>query len=388
MGVKVKERSGAWWLFINHKGRRKAKKVGDKKAAELAAVQIRARLALGDSVLLQNRPAAPTFKEAADRWLATHAQLEQIRETTHKEYARALRTYAYPKFGSKPVTEVTRPEIRGLLVDLMAQGKSRSLARNLLAPIRQTFNGLIDDGILTANPAARMGRYLKEQTDRRARAEFLRPEEEAVLLQAARAHYSRYYGLILCALRTGLRIGELFGLQWDDLDLENRFIEVRRTLRDGKKVYSPKNKKIRRVDMSRQLVSELKRLRAERTKETLAKGWGKLPDWVFCSAVGNPLWLSNFERRVFHPLLKKAGLRRIRFHALRHTFASRLLQNKESVVYVKEQMGHSSIQVTVDIYGHLIPGANKAAVDRLDVTERNPRATANETGAPERPASH
>ena len=177
-------------------------------------------------------------------------------------------------------------------------------------------------------------------------------------------------------------------MQWDDLDLENRFVEVRRTLRDGKKVYPPKNKKIRRVDMSRQLASELKRLRADRTNETLAKGWGKLPDWVFCSAVGNPLWLSNFERRVFHPLLKKAGLRRIRFHALRHTFASRLLQNGESLVYVKEQMGHSSIQVTVDIYGHLIPGANKAAVDRLDVTERNPRATANETGAPERPASH
>ena len=144
-------------------------------------------------------PGAPTFKEAADRWLATHAQLEQIRETTHKEYARALRTYAYPKFGSKPVTEVTRPEIRGLLVDLMAQGKSRSLARNLLAPIRQTFNGLIDDGILTANPAARMGRYLKEQTDRRARAEFLRPEEEAALLQAARAHYSLLRAHPLCA---------------------------------------------------------------------------------------------------------------------------------------------------------------------------------------------
>ena len=65
-----------------------------------------------------------------------------------------------------------------------------------------------------------------------------------------------------------------------------------------------------------------------------------------------------------------------------------MIQNKESLVYVKEQMGHSSIQVTVDTYGHLIPGENKAAVDRLDATERNPRATANETGAPERPASH
>jgi integrase len=81
-------------------------------------------------------------------------------------------------------------------------------------------------------------------------------------------------------------------------------------------------------------------------------------------------------------VLAKAGLRRIRFHDLRHTFASLLLQNGESLVYVKEQLGHSSIQVTVDTYGHLIPGANRAAVDRLDdATSRNPDATSNEKGA-------
>ena len=87
---------------------------------------------------------------------------------------------------------------------------------------------------------------------------------------------------------------------------------------------------------------------------------------------------------MFHKALAKAGLRRIRFHDLRHTFASRLLQNGESIVYVKDQMGHHSIKVTVDIYGHLVPGANKAAVDRLDETGRNPRATRNERGATDR----
>jgi Phage integrase family len=89
---------------------------------------------------------------------------------------------------------------------------------------------------------------------------------------------------------------------------------------------------------------------------------------------------------VFHKIFAKAGLRRIRFHDLRHTFASRLLQNGESPAYVKEQMGHHSIKVTVDIYGHLVPGANRDAVDRLDVTGRNPGATARtgqEAGATE-----
>ena len=91
-----------------------------------------------------------------------------------------------------------------------------------------------------------------------------------------------------------------------------------------------------------------------------------MPEWVFCNEEGRPLSKSTFERRVFHRLLETAGLRRMPFHALRHTLASRLLQNRESPAYVKEQMGHSSIQVTVDIYGHLMPGANRAAVNRLD----------------------
>ena len=149
---------------------------------------------------------------------------------------------------------------------------------------------------------------------------------------------------------------------------------------EGGRLETPKNGKIRRVDMSLQLAEELKRLWARRSQEALAKRWGQLPEWVFCNEDGKPIWESNFERRVFHKALAKAGLRRIRFHDLRHTFASRLLQNGESIVYVKDQMGHHSIKVTVDIYGHLVPGANKAAVDRLDETGRNPRATRNKSG--------
>ena len=77
----------------------------------------------------------------------------------------------------------------------------------------------------------------------------------------------------------------------------------------------------------------------------------------------------NPYHRYFRPVLLKAGLRKIRLHDLRHTFGSLLIQSGASIVYVKEQMGHSSIQITVDTYGHLIPGANVSFVDRLDVDE-------------------
>ena len=82
---------------------------------------------------------------------------------------------------------------------------------------------------------------------------------------------------------------------------------------------------------------------------------------------GQQCWRHNHLRKgLFYKVLKASGLRHIRFHDHRHTFASHLLQQGESPVYVKEQMGHSSIQVTVDLYGHLIPGGTKQAVDRLD----------------------
>jgi len=82
--------------------------------------------------------------------------------------------------------------------------------------------------------------------------------------------------------------------------------------------------------------------------------------------VGTIVDPDNFRKRVWPKLLPKAGLRRIRIHDLRHTFASLLIQQGESLVYVKEQMGHHSIRVTVDVYGHLVPGGNKQAVDKLD----------------------
>ena len=134
--------------------------------------------------------------------------------------------------------------------------------------------------------------------------------------------------------------------------------------------------------MSAQLAETLKTLLTSRKAETLRKGWPQVPDWVFCNEEGGPLDGDNLRHRVFYKTLAKADLRRVRFHDLRHTFASLLLQQGESPAYVKEQMGHSSIQVTVDIYGHLIPGANRQAVDRLDdATGRNPGATAKEEGA-------
>jgi integrase len=93
---------------------------------------------------------------------------------------------------------------------------------------------------------------------------------------------------------------------------------------------------------------------------------GQVPETVFVTEAGRPYDAANLRQRIFYRTLTKAGIRRIRLHDLRHTYASLLIQQRESLAYVRDQMGHCSIKVTVDTYGHLVPGANRQAVNRLE----------------------
>lgn len=229
--------------------------------------------------------------------------------------------------------------------------------------------------------ALRLVRYYRAANDQPEReiTPFTR-EEVGVFLEVARTHYPREYPLFLCAVLTGMRLGELLGLQWDDIDFHGGFIVVRRG-RVRNCTTSPKSGRSRRVDMADTLADVLRDLQRAHRAEALKKGWGEVPVWVFCSTTGAPLDANNLRKRVFHKVLEKAGLRQIRMHDLRHGFASLLLAAGESIAYVRDQLGHSSIQLTVDVYGHLIPGANKKAVDRLaDAIECNPRATKHAAG--------
>lgn len=381
MGVKVKPWKGAYWVFINHKGRRKAKRVGDRKAAELVKVKIQAKLAEGDLSGLETRSEAPvTLQAYGETWLKTHAG-QACKFSTARVYESNLTRHIFPVLGAKALSSVTRGDCRALVAVCREKGLSRKSIENVGRTLSSILSQAVEDSILQANPAFRLGRYYRTGNEITPEIRPLTRAEASLLLQTARQHASREHPLFLCALRTGLRLGELLGLQWGDVDFTGKFIEVRRNLVAGR-ITTPKNGKTRRVDMSTQLADTLKALATSRKAETLKKGWGNLPEWVFCNEHGGPVDGDNLRHRVFYKLLSKAGLRRIRFHDLRHTFASQLLQQGESPAYVKEQMGHSSIQVTVDVYGHLIPGANRQAVDRLDdATERNPGATQKEEGA-------
>jgi len=385
MGVKVKECKGAFWIFINHHGQRKAKRVGTgpagKKAAELAAIKIQTRLVGGETTIFEEAALPPvTFEAYAHQWLEMYAN-QVGKFSTAQTYELNLRRHVLPILGAKPVAAVVRSDCRLLIADCRTKGLSPKTVENICRTLSSVLSQAVEDGHLSANPAFRLGRYYRKVDHPKPRIQPLTTEAVHHFLVVARQQTPREYPLFLCAVRTGLRLGELLALQWGDLDVHGRFLEVRRNLVAGR-ITTPKNGKVRRVDMSAQLNEVLKGLLLTRKEETPRKAWGDVPEWVFCNALGRLLDKDNLRHRVFYRVLAHAGLRQIRCHDLRHTFASLLIQNGESLVYVKEQLGHSSIQVTVDIYGHLIPGANRAAVDRLDeTTSRNPDATTNEKGA-------
>jgi len=280
-----------------------------------------------------------------------------------------------PRFGESRLSEIKRDEVKRFIGDLSARNLAKNTIRLAVTTLRAVLTAAVEDGLIDHNVAQRLGRFVKSEKAKRE-ATSLAPKEVERLLGAAKEEFSlRDYALIFTAVRAGLREGELAGLEWGDIqfgtseDDQDRYILVQRTYdrRWSRRMLTPKSKKSRRVDMSRQLRSVLLELRDERLLEVFAHGKSEISgELVFPSEAGTPIEMNNFSERVFKSLLLQAGLRRIRFHDLRHTFGSLLIQTGASLAYVRDQMGHSSIQVTVDIYGHLIPGANVSFVDRLD----------------------
>jgi integrase len=386
MAVKVKKWKGAWWLFIDYKGKRKAKRIGvgkpAAKAAELAAIKIQARLAEGDTTVLGPTPAAvSTFAEYAERWLQGVAAL-RCQPSTLEQHRLRLKVRLLPHLGSLPLTAISRERIKALVAAEYRAGSHRSPGQPITPGTVGTFmgtltailNSAVEDEIIPANPAARWGRVVRHDQAEVEEVEVFTPEELTRLLTVAEERYPDYYPFVLCLARTGMRIGEVLALQWADLDFTNRIILVRRSTRRGETKVT-KNNKARRVDMSQQLSNVLQGWRSLQEAEAAVAGTEMNP-WVFPAVRGGVAAADAFRRLVWTKILRGSKLRYRKPHTLRHTFASLLIQAGEPLTYVQRQLGHHSPAFTLAVYGHFIPRGNHRAVDRLDdATGRNLYAT-------------
>ena len=180
----------------------------------------------------------------------------------------------------------------------------------------------------------------------------------------------RLEALYVLALNTGMRQGELLALKWDDVDLERGLLRVRRTLTHADKAFvlgEPKTKNSRRTIMLTTSAVAALRVHLSRQLEEIER-MGSLYQpggLIFATEAGTIINPSNLRNRSLKPLLKRAGLRAIRFHDLRHTCATLLLSKNINSKVVSEMLGHSSISITLDIYSHLLPDMQEKAAQTL-----------------------
>jgi integrase len=265
------------------------------------------------------------------------------------------------------VRKIQRGAIQGHLVGLLKSGMSRGTVRLVHSVLRAMLNAALADGLITSNPADRLGRQLKLAQTPHSR------QDEIGVKALDRSQVSRLLAsamgedrtLLLTLARTGLRVSEAIGLEWPDVDTDKRQITVARATSRGR-TDTPKSGYGRVVDMSNQLADALRRLLVERKAQTLKRGWGEVPRTVFCTRQGKPLTEDRI-RATMARALKAAGLsEHLTPHCLRHTYASLMLQGGESPAYVQRMLGHASIKLTVDTYGKWLPMGNPAAANRLD----------------------
>jgi len=378
-----------WHVFVHEDGIIRSRKVGTKREANAVAAKLRKQLRSGHLGLAeQAESTCPKFGEYARNYMDTYVATV-LKPTTREGYEYIYKQHLAPAWASKRLDQITREAVKALLTKARTEkdGKTRKkpLAAGSLRNIRNLISGIftqaVEDGHITVNPAQRLGKFLPKDRDRKAHIRPLNRDKVKTVLATAAEMYPEYYPVFLCGFRTGMRIGENLGLAWEDVDFEGKSITVRRSW-SHYRFSTPKTHKSRLVDMSDQLARTLlahrtgllRRFRGNLPRVAVPAGMaeGETIELLFPYHTGKQIDASWFRRIPWRKVFEKADIPEIRIHDMRHTFASLLLQQGESLHYVKEQLGHASIQTTVDVYGHLAPGSNRNAVNKLDDDETPP----------------
>ncbi|MFJ5139025.1 tyrosine-type recombinase/integrase [Streptomyces sp. NPDC088707] len=323
-------------------------------------------------------------------WLGSVA-VHRLRENTHTRYAACVRLHLIPGLGTKKIARLTAKDVRTFLDRLRTtcqcctQGLDTErkkcctigeCCQKRLSPLTVTYvhsvlKSALEHAVREDELPRNVARNVKAATPRPRRFRPLTATEARQFLDAARA--DRLHALYELALRTGLRKGELLGLPWEDLDLTTGTASIRRSLqrtRTGGLTHLPTKTRAseRRIALPTECLHSLKEHKQQQDKErgTAGSAWQD-SGLVFTTPTGRPLDPANLTRS-FRSFLDQAGLRRIRFHDLRHSTATLLLEQGIDLVVIKELFGHAHIGVTAGVYAHVRLRLQRQAIETLSNT--------------------
>lgn len=335
-------------------GKRLRREVYGKTKAEAREKLNTARAATlsGQPVQIQRL----TIADYLNRWLKSTLK-DSVAPTTYDRYKVIVDHQIIPHLGGMQVVAVQPVHIEqfyGQLAEVGSSARTRQLAGIVLS---SALKHAVVLKLILSNPCREIP---KARVDRREMKVW---DSQQVATFLATTKDNRLHGLYMAALATGLRQGELFGLQWPDIDFEAGTLSVQRSLEEirGKvRLKEPKTAQARRrIDLPKFALTALLDHRAKMFAE------GHIASQVFCAPDGGFLRKGNIYRRSFAPLMKASKLPTIRFHDLRHTHATILLAAGENVKVISERLGHASIQITLDTYAHVLPSMQKQAANTL-----------------------
>lgn len=347
----------------DHTGKRKQKFKGGfktKKEAEKACAELITQIENEQYI----EPSKIRLKDFILEFMEEHEK-QTIRPTTYRTQINIIRKHIIPNLGHYELQKLTPMIIQKFYNQKAKEGYSGSYIKLMHAILCKTLRTAHEWEVVNKNVTTLV---------RSPRIE--RKEVQTWTIDEAKRFLSvvqnrRLYIAYVLAIFTGMRKGEILGLQWKDIDLETKRISVRRTLIkddngkltfDDTKTFGSK----RLISLSDFVVSSLKKRKAQlnEMKLRLGKGFQDF-DLVVCNNVGTPLDLGDLNRDLNY-VIEKYDFPKIKFHALRHTHATLLLLLGENPKVVAERLGHSSISITMDTYSHVTPTMQQQAADKLD----------------------
>jgi integrase len=305
-----------------------------------------------------------TIGEYLDVWLKGSVY-GSVRQSTYDRDTNLVNNHVKPVLGSLKLKKLNSAHVQNFYRNRLDTGLSASTVRKIHDILRRGLAQAVDWHLTQRNVAD----VVKPPRPVPKEIVALSADETRRLLDAAAE--DRLEALYVLAVHTGMRQGEMLALRWQDVDIENAVLSVRRTLtrRGGKIAFGqPKTKKSRRsIRLTPQAVDAL-RAHLERQLRDMEILGDHYQDQglIFTTDTGAPINPSNLRQRSFTPLLKRAGLPHMRFHDLRHTCATLLLSRGVHPKFVQELLGHATIAITLDTYSHVIPSMGDATAKAME----------------------